>query len=126
MIKYLAGNSTALGDTVKTSLGTITLPANSKSLLGVWGYANGGPGMTTLEAVTGILELESPDVNLQPCQIPFEQANMLTGGATNQATKVWPLNAKVAGGERITGYGTMDMAQTVANTGRFGLVVEVQ
>jgi hypothetical protein len=125
MIKYIAGASTAAGDTVKTSLGTITLPANSKQLLGAWGYAIGGPGLTTLENVSGIIELESPDINIQPCQFPIEQAGMLTGGGVSLQNKVWPMNARVAGGERITGYVTMDMAQTVANTARFGLVVEV-
>jgi hypothetical protein len=125
MFKYLVGASTAAGDTTKTSLGTITLPSNSKQILGAWGYAVGGPGATTLENITGIVELESPDVNLQPCQFPLEQVGMLTGGSFNLATKVWPMNAVVHGGERINGYVTMDMAQTVANTARFGLVVEV-
>jgi hypothetical protein len=125
MIKYLSGASVAAGDTVKTSLGTITLPANSRQILGVWAYGVGGPGATTLENVTGIVELESPDVNLQPCQIPLEQVGMLTGGAFTVQSKVWPMNAQVHGTERITGYVTMDMAQTVANTCRFGLVVEV-
>lgn len=125
MIKMLTGASTAAGDTVKTSLGTITLPANSRQILGAWCYAMGGPGLTTLENVSGICELESPDVNIQPCQFPIEQAGMLTGGGVNLQTKVWNMNTKVAGGERITGYITMDMAQTVANTARFGLIVDV-
>lgn len=127
MIKYLVGASTAAGDTVKTSLGTITLPAGSRQILGAWAYAVGGPGATTLENVTGIVELESPDVNIQPCQFPLEQvaAVLGTGMATGLQTKVWPMNAPVRGTERITGYVTMDMAQTVANTARFGLVVEV-
>ena len=125
MLKYLASAATAAGDTTKTLIATIQLPAGSKALLGVWVYANGGPGETTLENRTGILELESPDVNLQPCQVPLEQTTMLTGGANSVATKVWPLSVGVKGGERISGYLTMDMAITVENLARFGLVVEV-
>jgi hypothetical protein len=125
VLKYLVGASTAAGDTTKTSLGTIQLPAGTRTIVGAWGYAMGGPGFTTLENVTGIIELESPDINIQPCQFPLEPAGMLTGGGISSQTKVWPINASVKGGERITGYVTMDMAQTVANTARFGLVVDV-
>jgi len=125
MLKYIAGASTAAGDTTKTSLGTITLPAGAKAIVGAWGYACGGPGFTTLENVTGIIELESTDLPIVPCQFPIEPTGMLTGGGVSSQIKVWPLNVPVNGGEHVTGYITMDMAQTVANTARFGLVVEV-
>jgi hypothetical protein len=125
MLKYLVSSSVAAGDTVKTTLGTITVPAGAKAIVGLWAYAMGGPGFTTLENLTGIVELESPDVNLQPCQIPLEPAGMLTGGAISSQTKVWPMNVPVHGSERITAYVTMDMAQTVANTCRWGLVIDV-
>lgn len=124
MLKYLVGASTAAGDTTKTSLGTITLPAGSKQIVGVWGYAVGGPGITTLENVTGIIELESQDINIVPCQIPLDPVAVLTSGVGTFTPKVWPMNIPVKGGERVQGYVTMDMAQTVANTCRFGLVVE--
>jgi len=125
MLKYLVSSAVAAGDTTKTSLGVIQLPAGSKALLGAWCYACGGPGETTLENKTGICELESPDINIQPCQFPIEQTTMLTGGSNSVATKVWPMSAAVKGGERITGYITMDMAITAANLARYGLVVEV-
>lgn len=124
MIKYLVSACTATGDTTKTLIDTIQLPAGSKRIIGGWAYALAGPGFTTLENVTGILELESPDVNLQPCQLPLEPAGMLTGGAVSSQIKVFPMDTPVAGGERISGYITMDMAQTVAGKARFGLVVE--
>lgn len=126
MIKYLVGSATTEGGVTKTSLGEIQLPAGSKALLGVWCYANGGAGVTTLENISGICELESSDINLQPCQFPIEQQTVLTSGVGAQASKVWPLNAKVQGGERINGYLTLDIAQTVAGKARFGLVVEVR
>jgi hypothetical protein len=125
MIKYLTTDATACGDTVKTLIGTITLPSNAKTLLGAWGYALGGPGITTLENVTGIVELESPDVNIQPCQFPLEPVAALTGGTPASQNKVWPINAWVPGNARVNCYITMDMAQTVANTGRVGVAIEV-
>jgi len=125
MLKYLVSASVAHGDTVKTSLGTITLPAGSKAVVGAWAYAQGGPGLTTLENLTGIVELESPDINIQPCQLPLEPVMALTGGTPASQIHTWPLNWGVHGSERITAYVTMDMAQTVAGTCRWGLVVEV-
>lgn len=125
MIKYLASAATAHGDTVKTLIETIQLPAGARALLGVWCHALAGPGITTLENVTGICELESPDINIQPCQVPLEPVAVLTGGTPASQIHVYPLNAAVKGGERISGYVTMDMAQTVAGKARFGLVVDV-
>jgi len=125
MIKYLAGAATASGDTVKTSLGTITLPAGATKIIGAWCMAHGGAGDTTLENVSGILELESPDVNLQPCQIPLEPLAILTSGMASIPNKVWPMNVPVTTGVRVTGYVTMDQALAINPSVRFGLVVEV-
>lgn len=125
MLKYLVGAATASGDTTKTSLGTITLPAGSKRIEGVWAYASGGAGLTTLENVSGIVELESPDVNIQPCQIPLEGEIIVGTGVACVPTKVWPMNAVVHGTERITGYVTMDNALAINPDCRFGLVAEV-
>ena len=125
MLKYLASDLTAHGDTTKTLIDTIVLPANSKAILGVWAYVEGGAAMTTAEPISGILELESPDKNLQPCQIPLDITNVLTSGSVTRNVKVWPLNAAVGGSNRISGYITLDLAQTGAQKARFGLVVDV-
>jgi len=123
MLKYLTGAYTASGDTTKTSLGTITTPSSTRAIVGVW-VQWGGAGMTTLEDVSGILELESNDVNIQPCQIPLT-AVMLTGtGAAPMTPKVWPLNINKAGQIRITGYVTMDITLAINPGVRFGLVIE--
>lgn len=114
--------STACGDTVKTKIDELQVPQSCKAIIGVWCYAIGGPGSTTLENYTGVFELESPDVALQPLQFPLEQVVVLTSGSAALASKVWPVNIPVSGGEKITGYVTMDMAITVANKARFGLV----
>jgi hypothetical protein len=125
MLKYLVSAKTATGDTVKTLIDTITLPAGAKGVLGVWSEAFCGAGMTTLENISGILELESPDINIQPCQVPLTPVVVLTSGVGTPKIQTWALNWAVKGGERISGYITMDLAQTIALTGRFGLIVDV-
>ena len=123
MLKYLSGDATTEGGVTKTSLGTITMPANSKALVGAWAYV--AAVLTTLEPASGILEMESPDINLQPCQIPLNPCGAVTSGGVQQEIKVWPMTVALKGGERITGYLTLDMALTGNPKARFGLVVEV-
>ena len=125
MIKYMVGASTASGDTVKTSLGTLTLPVSTRRILGTW-VQWGGAGMTTLEDVSGILELESEDINLQPCQIPITAAAITGTGVGVMEAKVWPLNIKHTGQARIQGFITMDITLAINPAVRFGLVIETQ
>ena len=119
-----AGPITAHGDTVKTSIGTITIPKTVKKICGVWCYAAGGAGLTTLENLSGIFELESPDINLQPLALPLDIIACLTEGAGGFRPSIFPVDIPVGGGERVTCYVTIDMAQTVAGTCRFGLLYE--
>ena len=120
----MVSTSTALGDTVKTSSGSITLPTNAKRVIGVWGHGVGGAGNTTLENVTGILELESESLNLAPMQFPLDCV-MITGtGMAQFSPKVWPVDWAPAANAKITGYMTLDLAQTIGNTGRWGLIYE--
>jgi len=123
MLKYLAGDYTASGDTVKTSLGTITTPMSTRAIVGVW-VQWGGAGMTTLEDVSGILELESNDVNIQPCQIPIIAAAITGTGVATMVPKVWPLNIQKAGQIKVSGYITMDITLAINPGVRFGLVIE--
>jgi len=124
MIKAQASAATAAGDTTKTSIDTLTVPKSAKMIVGIWAHAVAGPGTTTLENVTGILELESPDLNLQPLQLPLDCVAVLTSGSVAFSPRIFPANIPVNGGEKITGYVTMDMALTVANKARFGLIYE--
>lgn len=117
--------ATACGDTTKTLIDTITVPQSARAIVGVWCHALAGPGVTTLENNTGIYELESPDINLQPLQLPLDCVTCLTSGSTAISPRVWPVNIPVSGGAKISGYVTMDMAQTVANKARFGLVYDM-
>ena len=116
--------STALGDTTKTSIGDITLPTGAKRVIGVWGHGIGGPGNTTLENVTGILELESTSLNLAPMQFPLDCLVITGTGMQTLSRKVWPVDWPNVANATITGYMTLDMAQTLANTGRWGLIYE--
>jgi hypothetical protein len=115
---------TAAGDTTKTLIDTIQVPQTATAIVGVWGHALGGPGSTTLENFTGIIELESPDIALQPMQFPLDCVVVLTSGSVAISPRVWPVNIPVHGGERISGYVTMDMAITVANKARFGFIYQ--
>jgi len=116
--------STALGDTVKTLVDTITTPQGAKSIIGIWGYSEGGPGLTTLENRSGIMEFESSDAPIVPLQLPLDVVVVLTSGVSAFSPRVWPVNIPLGGQCRISCYMTMDMALTVANKGRFGFVYD--
>lgn len=122
MFHSAASAVVAAGDTVKTTLGALTIPKTVKAIVGIWAYATGGPGNTTLENVAGIIELESPDLNLAPMQLPLDCLTVLTSGVGAFSPRVWSVNIPVQGGEEITCYVTMDSAQTIANTCRWGLI----
>lgn len=125
MRHYQSGDATATGDTTKTSMGTITTPVSARRIVGVWAYACAAATMTSGEAVSGILELESPDVNLQPFQLPLDVVTCLTSGVTSLKPTVWAVDIPLTGGScRITGYITCDAANTGALKGRFGLITE--
>jgi len=115
------GTTTA---TTKTSIDTLQVPQGVKRIIGAWCYAVGGAGTTTLENISGICELESPDVALQPLQMPIDAVVVLTSGTAALNPRIFPLNIPVGGGEKITGYLTLDLAQTIAHKARFGLVYE--
>jgi len=122
MLKAQVSPATATGDTVKTSIGTITVPKTVKRIVGIWGYAVGGAGLTTLENISGILELESPDLNLAPLQLPLDCIAGVTAGVAAFNPRIFGCNIPVGGGEEITGYMTMDMALTIGSLGRWGLL----
>ena len=124
MRHYQTGDATATGDTTKTSMGTIQIPAGARKIVGVWGYACAAATMTSGENISGVLELESPDVALQPFQIPLDVVTCLTSGTTSFSPRVWATNIDVPGAAKVTGYITMDVAQTGALKGRFGLITE--
>jgi len=123
MIKYLASAVTTEGGVTKTLIDTLTLPSGTKRIVGAWAYL--GVIDTTAETASGIVELESVDTSIQPCQIPLSPGGNLTGGARQQDIKIFPLDCPTSGGSRVSGYLTLDMALTANPKARYGLVIEV-
>jgi len=123
MFHAQASALTALAGATKTLIDTITIPAKATKIVGIWGYVH-EPGMTTLEMSSGILELESDDVTLNPMQLPLECVTATTSGAIAYQPRILPCDIPVSGGSRIRGYGTLDMALATAEKARFGLLTE--
>jgi len=119
---YQAGASVATTDTVEVSLGSITLTAKARMVIGVWCHAQGGAGNTTLENVTGTFRLQSSDVDLIPITLPLKVYAITGTGAVMEDVKVWPIEVVVGGTEQIEALLTLDLAQTINPTARFGLV----
>lgn len=124
MTHIQASTLTATGDTVKTLIGALDVPKTAKKIVGVGGYAVAAATLTTGEQASGILELESPDLNLQPMQIPLDIVGVLTSGAFALKPTIIPVDIPCTGLETISGYMTMDVAQTGAFKGRWFLVTE--
>jgi len=116
--------ATATGDTTKTSIGSITLTAKAKRIVGFGAYATGGAGNTTLENVSGILEIESGDLSLAPQQYPLDTVSLTGTGMATLSPRIWATNIPVAGGEVLTGYITLDLAQTINPTARWFVITE--
>jgi len=119
-----SSEAVASGDTTETSLGTITLSAKAKRIIGVWVYASAAAAMTTAESLSGVLRLDSPDFSIAPFKIPCAMVNVLTSGAIGYEPRILPVNIPCSGNGRVTGYITKDMAETGAVKARFGLVYE--
>lgn len=116
--------STALGDTAKTSIGVISMPKSAKRIVGFGGYAIGGPGNTTLENVTGVLEIEATVLHLSPQEFPLDCLALTGTGMAVLQPRIWPISVASPGNTDIEGFMTLDMAQTLANTGRWFIVWE--
>lgn len=117
-------DATASGDTTKTLVDTLTVPKRANRIVGISAYCAGGGAITTAEPITGVLELESDDIDLKPMKLPLDVQNALTSGAYAYNPRVWPVNIPVGGYEKISGYVTMDMALTVNSKARFTLIYE--
>ena len=114
----------AAGDTVKTSIGEITI-LKKGTLVGVWCNATLVAGLTSIVPNSGIFELESAQVNsLLPASFPLSVAQAVTSGVSDKDVKVWPMELPVAANDKIDCKVTMDVAQTGANACRWGLVIK--
>lgn len=125
MFHSQVSGATATGDTTKTLIDTITLPSSARRITGIWCYAEGAATLTSGEPMTGIFELESPDIPLQPMQFPLDIANVLTSGAYSRQAHIIPVDVPVQNASaRVSGYVTMDVAQTGNLKARFGIITE--
>jgi len=116
--------ATAEGSTTETNVGTITLSARAKRIIGVWVTAIGGDTLTSTEAVTGILRLDSPDIPLAPFKIPLDQWTILTSGAAALPAHIIPVSIPARGQAQITGYVTIDDTTTGTLKVRWGVLYE--
>lgn len=114
MLKSIVSASTATGDTVKTLIDTVTLPAQTKRIVGFGMTILGGAGMTTLENVTGIVELESSDYpNFAPQQYLLDQVGLTGTGMAALSPRIYPMNIPCKGQEKISVYVTMDLTLAI-------------
>lgn len=114
----------ATGDTVETKIGTITLSAKAKKIIGLFAYACGAAAITTAEAVTGICRLDSPDFSIAPMRFPLDCIVVLTSGAAAFSPRIIPVDIPASGNGKVDCFVTMDMAQTGALKARVGLIYE--
>lgn len=116
--------STACNGTTKTSLGTITLPPSAKRIVGFWAHAMGGAGNTTLENRTGICEIECTSLNIQPFQFPLDIYTITGTGVGFLKPTIWNCEIQNVANQQLVGYVTLDLAQSIAGTGRWGVIWE--
>jgi len=115
---------TASGDTTKTIIDTLQVPQGAKRIIGIWQYGHGAATLTSGEPVSGVVEYESSDINIVPLQLPLPTFDILTSGTAALNPFIFPVDIPVHGGERISGYVTMDVAQTGGIKARFGFIYE--
>ena len=128
MSKHLVSSLTACNatETTKSLIDTLEMPVGTKRIIGV-GCQVKAAGLTTLESISGILELECDNAQsgwggTQTFPLPMQ--NALTSGsvALNPYTHVCDIPVKE--GYKIKGSITHDMALTITPSYRFWLVVE--
>lgn len=108
---------------VKTAIGTIITPKTSSRITAIWATVLGGAVLTTAESISGILEIESPDIS-GPLQFPLDQENMLTGGDAHLPVHIIPVNIPCVGGASLVGSITLDDTVTGALQFRWGICTE--
>lgn len=114
---------TAAGDTTETSIGTITLPASARRVIG-FGVNQGGPGITSAEGTAGMFRLACNSLDITPSKYPIDGGMQLTTGVYQQDIRVWPCSFSPVANAQFTFYVTMDEAQTAANTFRGFIIFE--
>jgi len=129
MYKSMVSAATSMNstETTKTLIDTITVPQGVKKLVGVGVQFMGGTaGLTTLENVGGIIELESDD--MAPWggtqQFLTGAVAVVTSGAAFIPPYIHPTDIPCTPGAHIKVSCTMDLATTINNKCRAQLVFE--
>jgi hypothetical protein len=127
--KSIVSALTALNatETNKTLIDTITVPQGVRALVAVLiEMCAGTAGQTTLENISGILELESDDMSPWGGTQAFVTGVISAGSAAAVFVPpvMHPTNIPVTPGSKIKGSMTMDLAITINNKARFQLVFE--
>lgn len=113
--------STALSDTTEKLIDTLTVPGGVTKIVGIAGHALGGAGNTTLENVSGKLRIRNKSRG-EEFEFLLDCTVVLAQGVASVSPRVWPTDIVVAQSDQIEGYMTMDLAQTIGNTGRFMII----
>ena len=113
-------------ETTKTLVDTLTVPQGVSRLVGVAGQVSTA-GLTTLEDVTAILELESDDMSPWGGTQQFLLNGIVTAttsGAVALNPYVHPTDIKVTGGAHIKVSATFNKAVTINPSVRAQLIFE--
>ncbi|GAI11161.1 unnamed protein product [marine sediment metagenome] len=110
--------------TTEVKIGTITLSAKAKKIIGLWAYAIGGAALTTAEAVTGIVRLDSPDFSIAPMRFPLDCVSALATTGVGFSPRILPVDIPAVGNGKIDCFVTLDMAQTADLKSRVGVIYE--
>jgi len=111
--------SVATGDTVETTIGTITLPTSAKTLVGVSMMAAGGAGFTTLETVSGIFRVDSPSIpQMSPNRFLLDVVGNTASGAFYASPRIYAMDYPTNGAAVITFLVTLDLALTINTLAR--------
>jgi len=117
-------DATAEGSTVETKVGTITLSAKAKRIIGVWATCLGGDTLTSTETVSGIIRLDSADISLAPFKFPLDQWTMLTAGGACLPAHIIPVSIPSPGLSKVDCFVTIDDTTTGTLKVRVGLMYE--
>ena len=105
---------------VKTLIEATIIPKGAKRIKGVASTWMGGGVMTTVEGVTGLLELESTDFpeSIMPMQLPLDCAEVVSSGGVAFSPRFLPVSIPCQGQETINSYITVDNTKTGTLKGR--------
>jgi hypothetical protein len=116
--------ATATGDTVETTIGTVTLPSTAKRILGI-GVSLGGAGYTTLEGISGFFRVEISNLDVTPGKFPLgSSAIPVTSGVAVMENKIYPVDWSPVGNGIVTFKVTMDMTLAINPTARGFVIFE--